>query len=622
MLSWFSGGLLESSSGFDSSQSADTSVRECTPRPTVSVVGREEDVIGAEVNLKAFGKPWNEGGVYAWSVDSGTCTMSSKQGSRIDVTRDTPGTVRLKVTYAIDSNHSEPAYHTIKFVAHPVYVVGAGAAGLKAAEHLLRNGFKVVLCEATNRIGGRARTENALDGAFKVDLGCQWFHGDHWAWELTRTDIDSAGFRRDDQRSVYPQLTALWPWPEDVETILGEAWEAVEAVYGDNDQQAASTHVPAYAVDGDFRTSDAVGDVYTERRSAWVQAQAGRDNDQFNLARQANFESLCRTAYTIQREKLGPLEEAAEWTDFCNIDLDGHDELGDEAEEGVDLDDLNDQPWHNQNAWYLGGYGGLLEAYGDYLKRTYGSRLWIRKETSVTRVACGVTEPELTIGGFREKASAVIVTVSTGVVNAGGLVFAGGNSAAVTTAYGRLPMGNYKKVVFVFDRDVALAAAGGAAGGADTHRGTSVYWYLDGNNRLWKFLVPDVNRRIVITIVGGALADALDASPQTARNDTLAALQAAGVVANQAVVQSHFVSTWGTEPSFRGAYSYTAVNGGGARETLIGQPLMANGVALAGEALYVSYGTAHGAYVTGLRAAKAVVAALPMRVYDTAENMV
>jgi monoamine oxidase len=56
-----------------------------------------------------------------------------------------------------------------------VVVVGAGAAGLSAAHHLVRQGCSVLVLEARDRIGGRAHTVMTAAG-FPVDLGCGWLH--------------------------------------------------------------------------------------------------------------------------------------------------------------------------------------------------------------------------------------------------------------------------------------------------------------------------------------------------------------------------------------------------------------------------------------------------------------
>lgn len=54
-------------------------------------------------------------------------------------------------------------------------IVGAGWSGAVAARELAVKGRKVLVVEARNRIGGRARTWG--DDQVKVDLGCSWIHG-------------------------------------------------------------------------------------------------------------------------------------------------------------------------------------------------------------------------------------------------------------------------------------------------------------------------------------------------------------------------------------------------------------------------------------------------------------
>lgn len=56
-----------------------------------------------------------------------------------------------------------------------VVVIGAGTAGLSAADALLRKGLKVIVLEARNRIGGRAWTESETL-AQPFDQGAHWLH--------------------------------------------------------------------------------------------------------------------------------------------------------------------------------------------------------------------------------------------------------------------------------------------------------------------------------------------------------------------------------------------------------------------------------------------------------------
>lgn len=56
-----------------------------------------------------------------------------------------------------------------------IAVIGAGMAGLTAAQALARAGREVVVIEARDRIGGRLWTEDAL--GVPLDLGASWIHG-------------------------------------------------------------------------------------------------------------------------------------------------------------------------------------------------------------------------------------------------------------------------------------------------------------------------------------------------------------------------------------------------------------------------------------------------------------
>jgi monoamine oxidase len=56
-----------------------------------------------------------------------------------------------------------------------VAIIGAGAAGLGAANALRDAGLSVIVLEARNRIGGRAHTVMAAPG-IPFDMGCGWLH--------------------------------------------------------------------------------------------------------------------------------------------------------------------------------------------------------------------------------------------------------------------------------------------------------------------------------------------------------------------------------------------------------------------------------------------------------------
>ena len=56
-----------------------------------------------------------------------------------------------------------------------VLIIGAGAAGLGAANEAVKQGLTVKILEAKGRVGGRVHSEKM--GQHCVDMGASWIHG-------------------------------------------------------------------------------------------------------------------------------------------------------------------------------------------------------------------------------------------------------------------------------------------------------------------------------------------------------------------------------------------------------------------------------------------------------------
>ncbi len=99
-------------------------------------------------------------------------------------------------------------------------VIGAGFAGLSAARALRQSGWSVTVLEARNRIGGRVLTDRSVPG-HAVDLGPSWLHAGPMnplkamagaAGIATRvTDYSSVLFsaRQGSRRDIYPRNDVL-----------------------------------------------------------------------------------------------------------------------------------------------------------------------------------------------------------------------------------------------------------------------------------------------------------------------------------------------------------------------------------------------------------------------------
>ncbi|RDW62679.1 flavin containing amine oxidoreductase [Coleophoma crateriformis] len=73
---------------------------------------------------------------------------------------------------------TQPVLRRTFSVSNPPHIgiIGAGVSGLRCADILLQNGFKVTILEARDRIGGRLCQKTLPSGQI-VDLGANWIHG-------------------------------------------------------------------------------------------------------------------------------------------------------------------------------------------------------------------------------------------------------------------------------------------------------------------------------------------------------------------------------------------------------------------------------------------------------------
>ena len=86
-----------------------------------------------------------------------------------------------------------------------VVIIGAGSAGLAAANVLEKNNISYVVLEATDRYGGRLKKDTTL-ADFPIDMGAEWIHSNPAVLDLLRTpDRD-----QDELISYHLEESVIW----------------------------------------------------------------------------------------------------------------------------------------------------------------------------------------------------------------------------------------------------------------------------------------------------------------------------------------------------------------------------------------------------------------------------
>lgn len=235
------------------------------------------------------------------------------------------------------------------------------------------------------------------------------------------------------------------------------------------------------------------------------------------------------------------------------------------------------------------GMGGLVERLAE--------RLPIRLGARVDRIrwnARGVTAE----GAFGTvSAKAAIVTVSTGVLAAGGIAFDPPLPAATRAAIHALPLGLLTKIAFRADH----------ADAPDLPPFSSLRRAVSGDaDRPMSWISRLFGDPVMIAFCGGARAWQMAGDPGRAEAEARAEATTVFGARAAAALGRPIVTRWAEDPLFRGSYSH-AVPGARAARTTLATPLADGRLCFAGEACHPRFAaTLAGAWLSGRDAARAV----------------
>jgi monoamine oxidase len=239
----------------------------------------------------------------------------------------------------------------------------------------------------------------------------------------------------------------------------------------------------------------------------------------------------------------------------------------------------------------------IVEGYGALVAR-YGEGLPVSLRTLVTSIIWGGSSVVAESSAGTVQARAAIVAVPTGVLASASIRFDPALPPAKDEAIREIPLGVAEKVVLQIEPQV-LAVEAGSFGvpRADTPRTIAFQFY-------------PFARPIVIGFLGGALGRELVAAGEAAMTDFAVAelVRMFGSDVRRHVRRST-TTAWALDPHIAGGYS-AARPGHAHRRVDLAAPVDGR-LFFAGEACSVdSYATCHGAYLTGVEAARAAAAAL------------
>jgi monoamine oxidase len=198
------------------------------------------------------------------------------------------------------------------------------------------------------------------------------------------------------------------------------------------------------------------------------------------------------------------------------------------------------------------------------------------------------------------QAAACVVTVSTGVLRSGKIVFVPDLPDSHLAALDGLPMGTLTKVALMPESDQL-----------DLPVNCSMYARVEQRHAASMFFVArPLGASHLIGFVGGSAAAALARDGEAVTAD-FARSQLVALFGQRAATASVVVADWCSDPWHRGAYAY-AVPGHADARTKLGEPLADGRLMLTGEAVATDglAGTVGGAFASGRDAARRVLAAL------------
>jgi len=452
---------------------------------------------------------------------------------------------------------------------HDVIIVGAGWSGLAAGNYLMEAGIteNILILEARDRIGGRSYTQqDAFQIGHPVELGSAWIYPDTNVYDLvTKLGIthDTTHYTfQDDSFGLFDSLRSGSELRDD------EKYSLIDELYLDDFVKYAEK-----------MAKDDVS--WTDIKESYF---ADHNLGITNANRQA-INALVQTGIII--EFGGPLNELNSET----------------TQKYLTRGDWRDIEFMAVAGGTGGGYTGALTR---GLTKSLENK--IKTNTPVIKIKQNGDIAEVyTSNGQVIYTRSVIVTVPLGVLKKSAIEFVPPLSDEKLEAIDLIGMGTMNKVIMYWDdatQDVSWWPEGKVdmtlITDHDADSGEWTYFYNDQNH------APNNDYHVLTSWNGGDTAKRLEQKSDEETMDIVLGNLRTMFGSNVPAPQKYIITRWGSDEFSQGSYSYDTVGVDTAKyRQALAEPI--GNVFFAGEATdTVWFGTAVGAYTTGVNAAIAI----------------
>lgn len=449
------------------------------------------------------------------------------------------------------SRSGAPTLAPLRSAATRVIIVGAGMAGLTAANALRHAGVECVVLEARDRIGGRLWTRDL--GGLPVDLGASWIHSPDG--NPMSDFADAAGVSRTPVDPI-SNLLSIHAYDETSGALLTPETALAFASYAGFEQSAA---LWLQQLGSDASVKDGIEAYLRVAGAPMLPAQ------------RAHAQHVTRFVHETF--------EAADWADISLNYLVNSPAISYGGSEFGDFPD--------------GGYVKLSEAMAGASDVRLSHEV-MRIEHRMDGVTIHATHEGETL---RFEGSHVLVTVPLGVLKAGGLEFDPPLPARKLDAIARLGLGHFEKIALRFERafweDGALPRSHFYFFSADPQQPMELPFFID--------LQKSHGQPVLIGLTSGGYAEHFaQLDDETLRTRMIEILRKA--YGNDVPEPTQILRTrWAHDAHARGSYSYIAVGSSPDDMDALAEPA-SDTLLFAGEASYKErYGYADGALSSALR---------------------